>query len=214
MLTPARPLPPLVLGSSSPYRKKLLARLGMPFETLSPAVDETPQAAEDPLALSRRLARAKALEAYRQAPAAVCIGSDQVAVCRGRTLGKPGDRASALEQIHWQMGATTHFHTAVCVAGPASHGPEPLIREGVVTTEVVWRDRSEVRPEAVEAMLDADEPYDCAGAAKSEEGGIILLKALNCPDPTALVGLPLIWLAEALQEWGLGPLSAPALPEG
>ena len=205
---PLHSLPTLVLGSSSPYRRALLARLGLSFSSHAPEIDESPLPSEAPLPLSIRLARQKALAVYEHHQDAVCIGADQVAVCEGRVMAKPGGREAALEQIHWQMGRTTLFHSAVCLAGPGGQPETPRLVEGVVTTEVIWRRQEEVRPEAIEAMLDADQPYDCAGAAKSEAGGIILLEAMNCPDPTALVGLPLIWLSDALQTWGLGPLQS------
>ncbi len=198
------PLPrPLILASTSPYRRELLERLRLPFTVEAPAVDETPLPGESPAALARRLALAKAQAVARRQPQAVIIGSDQVADLQGQALGKPGDHARAMAQLRRMQGQTVVFHTAVAVVCAASGF------EQVDLAEV----RVRVRPltdAEIEAYLRAEQPYDCAGSAKSEGLGIVLLDAIDSDDPTALVGLPLIRTARLLRAAGLQLLPAAA----
>ena len=193
----------LVLGSTSPYRRQLLERLRLPFCVQAPQVDETPAAGEAPRELALRLARAKALAAAEAfgAPAWV-IGSDQVCACEGRVLGKPGDFDSALQQLLYLRGREAVFHTAIALVDPRG---AVQLRE--VPTHLRMRSLDESR---LRAYLLAEQPYDCAGSAKSEGLGIALLEWVRSDDPTALVGLPLIALSELLLAAGLDPLRGPS----
>jgi septum formation protein len=186
----------LVLGSTSRYRRELLSRLQMPFEVAAPDVDETPHAGETPEALARRLAEAKARAVAQRYPAAIVIGSDQVADLDGEPLGKPGDHARATEQLRRMRGRTVVFHTAMSVvcleSGFAQHEMAPV--------RVRFRDLGDAE---IEAYLRKEEPYDCAGSAKSEGLGIALLESIDNDDPTALVGLPLIRTCRLLRAAGL-----------
>jgi len=187
----------LILASTSPYRRTLLARLGLPFATAAPAVDETPGHGELPEALAARLARRKAQS--QTAPGAIVIGSDQTASLEGALLGKPGSRAAALAQLLACQGRTVVFHTAVAVFDVDAD----RLREHVDRTEVSFARRSRA---ALERYLEQEPAFDCAGGFKVEGLGIALFEAVESRDPTALVGLPLIWLARALGECGLDPL--------
>ena len=187
---------PVVLGSTSAYRRELLSRLRVPFTVAPPQVDETPQAGETPEALARRLAAAKADAVARQHPGAVVIGSDQVADLEGEPLGKPGNHANAVAQLRRMRGRTVVFHTAVSVlcleTGFAQHDLAPV--------RVRFRPLEDAE---IEAYLRAEQPYDCAGSAKSEGLGIALLEAIDSDDPTALVGLPLIRTCRMLRAAGV-----------
>ncbi|MEJ5991013.1 Maf family nucleotide pyrophosphatase [Ramlibacter sp. PS3R-8] len=187
---------PLVLGSTSLYRRELLARLRLAFSVVPPDVDETPRAGETPALLARRLAAAKAEAVARLHPGAVVIGSDQVADLDGEPLGKPGNHANALAQLRKMSGRTVIFQTAVTVmcadSGFTQHDLAP----------VRVRFRELALPE-IEAYLQAEQPYDCAGSAKSEGLGIALLDAIDSDDPTALVGLPLIRTCRMLRAAGI-----------
>ncbi|WP_143895337.1 Maf family protein [Tepidimonas sediminis] len=187
---------PLVLGSTSPYRRELLARLRIPFETVAPHVDETPQPGEAPVALAQRLALAKAEAVARQRPQAIVIGSDQVADLDGVALGKPGTHARAVAQLRTMSGRTVRFHTALAVVCAASG----FAAQELATVEVRFRALTDAE---IERYLRAEQPYDCAGSAKSEGLGIALLEAIVSDDPTALVGLPLIRTARLLRAAGL-----------
>lgn len=191
----------IVLASSSPYRRELLARLGLTFRIFAPSVDESPLASEPPSDLALRLAREKALAVRRniaaQALEAVVIGSDQVATLDGRApIGKPGTHERAREQLAAASGRTMTFHTAVCVL--ASGDDTPLT--ACVDTRVRFRT---LQPVTIERYLRAERPYDCAGAAKSEGLGISLLESIEGTDPTALIGLPLITLCDLLARAGI-----------
>ena len=187
---------PVILGSTSRYRQELLSRLRIPFEVCAPHVDETPLAGEAPDALALRLALAKANAVAQQNPHAVVIGSDQVADLEGTPLGKPGNHANAVLQLQKMRGKTVIFQTAVSVVCLAN-GYE---RTELAAVKVRFRQLTDAE---IEAYLLAEEPYDCAGSAKSEGLGISLLDAIDNDDPTALVGLPLIRTCQMLREAGV-----------
>ena len=195
--------PPLVLASTSRYRRELLGRLGLAFEVVAPAVDETPRPGEAPRALAERLAFAKAREVGERRPHAVVIGSDQVADLHGEPIGKPGTHAKATAQLLRLSGRRVLFHTAVAVVCLA----RDYRAEALAGVAVRFR---ELDAQAIERYLRLEQPYDCAGSAKSEGLGIALLEAIESDDPTALVGLPLIRTAQLLRAAGIDPLG-PAL---
>ena len=192
--------PPLVLASTSRYRRELLARLRLPFEVRAPEVDETPQPGETPAALSERLALAKARAVAAAHPQAIVIGSDQVAELDGQPIGKPGHHEAAVEQLRAMRGRSVVFHTAVAVLRHDT-GFE-AVRRVPVTVRV--RSLSEVE---IETYLRLEQPYDCAGSAKCETLGIALLGTIDSDDPTALEGLPLIRTCALLRAAGLEPLA-------
>ncbi|MSP34470.1 MAG: septum formation inhibitor Maf [Limnohabitans sp.] len=187
---------PLILGSTSRYRKELLTRLRIPFETAAPGVDETPHSNESPKDLALRLALAKARAVALKNPEAVVIGSDQVADLEGTPLGKPGNHTNAILQLQRMRGKTVIFQTALSVVCIAT-GYE---RTDLAEVKVKFRDLSDAE---IETYLRAEEPYDCAGSAKSEGLGIALLDAIDNDDPTALIGLPLIRTCQMLREAGV-----------
>lgn len=190
---------PLILGSTSAYRRELLERLRFPFEVAAPDVDESPQTGERPPELARRLALAKARAVARRHPAALVIGSDQVADLGGEPLGKPGTHERAVEQLRRMRGRTVIFQTAVAVVCLEA-GFEQL---DLAPVRVRFRDLSDAE---IESYLRAETPYDCAGSAKSEGLGIVLLESIESDDPTALVGLPLIRTTRMLRAAGLSLL--------
>ena len=197
ILTPSDPPDrPVVLGSTSRYRRELLERLRIPFTVSAPDVDETPQPGEAPQALALRLALAKARAVAALHPEAVVIGSDQVADLAGQPLGKPGEHARAVAQLRQMRGQTVIFQTALAVVCLATGFEEVALAE----VRVVFRNLSD---EAIEAYLQAEKPYDCAGSAKSEGLGIALLESIDNDDPTALIGLPLIRTARLLRQAGV-----------
>ena len=187
---------PLVLGSTSVYRRELLARLQTPFEVAAPDVDETPQPNEAPATLARRLALAKAQAVAAKFPNAIVIGSDQVADLGGQPLGKPGNHERATLQLRQMRGQTVIFQTAVSVVCRASGFAE----SDLAPVQVKFRDVSDAE---IENYLRAEQPYDCAGSAKSEGLGIALLESILSDDPTALIGLPLIRTCRLLRAAGL-----------
>jgi septum formation protein len=192
---------PLILGSTSAYRRELLQRLRLPFEVTAPEVDETPQAGERPPELARRLALAKARAVAQRHPAALVIGSDQVADLGGEPLGKPGTHERAVEQLRRMRGRTVLFQTAVAVVCLET-GFEQL---DLAAVRVRFRELSDVE---IENYLRAETPYDCAGSAKSEGLGIVLLDTIESDDPTALIGLPLIRTTRLLRAAGLSLLGS------
>lgn len=196
---------PVLLGSTSRYRRELLARLNIPFDVAAPDVDETPGAAEVPAALARRLALAKAREVATRFPHAVVIGSDQVADLHGQPLGKPGTHERAVTQLRSMRGQVVVFQTAVAVVCQAS-GFEA---QELAAVRVQFRDLSDAE---IEAYLRAEQPYDCAGSAKSEGLGITLLERVESQDPTALIGLPLTTVCELIRMAGLDPLTGGVWP--
>lgn len=187
---------PLILGSTSRYRKELLARLSIPFQVEAPEVDETPQAQEAPKDLALRLALAKARAVAKKYPDAVVIGSDQVADLEGEPLGKPGNHNNAVKQLKRMRGKTVIFQTALSVVCVAT-GFE---QTDLAAVKVTFRDLTDAE---IESYLKAEEPYDCAGSAKSEGLGIALLAAIDNDDPTALIGLPLIRTCHMLRAAGV-----------
>jgi septum formation protein len=183
----------LILASSSPYRRQLLERLGIPFASISPNVDETPLQGESPKALTIRLAHEKARAVSSQHSDAWIIGSDQSADLHGQIIGKPGDHDRAFAQLKEMQGQTVVFHTALCLLGPN------FCKTIEVPTKVQFRSLPD---EVLDNYLRIEKPYDCAGSAKSEGMGIILLEKVESDDPSALIGLPLIALCTLLREAG------------
>lgn len=191
----------LVLASTSPYRRELLGRLGLPFACEAPGVDEQPLPGESPEALAARLAVAKARSVRARCPGAVIIGSDQVAALGARVLGKPGTAERARTQLRDSSGQRLRFLTALCVLD-ASDGREST---DVVRVDVAFRDLDEA---TIAAYVAHDRPLDCAGAFRSEALGVTLVDAISGDDPTALIGLPLIRLSQRLRALGFPlPLS-------
>lgn len=186
----------LVLGSTSRYRRELLSRLGIAFDVASPDVDETPRAGETPAGLARRLALAKARAVAAKHPQAVVIGSDQVADLAGEPLGKPGTHDNAVAQLRRMSGRTVTFQTAVAVVCVES-GFEEL---DLAPVRVQFRTLAD---DEIETYLRKEQPYDCAGSARSEGLGIALLDAIDSDDPTALVGLPLIRTCRMIRAAGV-----------
>jgi septum formation protein len=186
----------LILGSTSPYRRELMQRLRLPFEVQRPEVDETPLSGEKPADLALRLALAKAQAVAQRFPQAIVIGSDQVADLHGEPLGKPGNHANAVAQLQQMRGQTVVFQTAVSVVCMATG----FAQSELAQVKVQFRHVSDA---AIEAYLQAEQPYDCAGSAKSEGLGIALLERIDNQDPTALVGLPLILTCRLLRAAGM-----------
>ena len=191
--------PPLILASTSRYRQELLSRLRLPFEVLSPEVDETPLPGETPATLAQRLALAKAWAVAKKRPQAVVIGSDQVADLHGQPLGKPGTHERAVQQLRRLRGHRVLFHTAVAVVRAGTGFEKAALNSVAVSFRALDDDE-------IEFYLRAEQPYDCAGSAKCETLGISLLSAIESDDPTALVGLPLIRTSELLRQAGIDPL--------
>ena len=191
--------PRLILASTSRYRAELLRRLQLPFEALAPGVDETPLPGEAPAALAQRLALAKAQAVAAQHPDAVVIGSDQVADLEGQAIGKPHTHERAVAQLSAMSGRSVVFQTAVAVVRAAAGVAE------VRLSPVVVRFR-ELSADEIETYLRREQPYDCAGSAKSEGLGIALLRSVESSDPTSLIGLPLSTVCELLRRAGLDPL--------
>lgn len=187
-------MPRLVLASTSRYRAELLARLRLPFDSARPEVDETPRPGEPPASLALRLAAAKARAIAALHADAVVIGSDQVASCDGRALGKPGTREAAIAQLQAMSGREAVFLTAVAVAAPGGG-----LDTALDTTTVRFRPLSD---DEIARYVDAERPLDCAGSFKCEGLGIALFEAIESRDPTALVGLPLIATARLLRGAG------------
>jgi len=193
----------LVLASTSPYRRELLARLGVPFEVAAPDVDETPVAGESPDETAQRLSILKAQAVAEKFPDALVIGSDQVALLEGEQLGKPGNFANAVAQLQRMRGKALEFHTALTLLN-AKTGRTQTVN---VPVRLVMREYSDAQ---IEAYLKKDQPYNCCGSAKSESLGIALIARFETEDPNALVGLPLIKLTEMLANEGLDVLTWPA----
>jgi len=191
----------LILASTSRYRATLLARLGLPFRTEAPALAEAALAGEAPEALAVRLALAKAEAVAARFPGDLVLASDQVADCEGQVLGKPGDAARCREQLSASSGRSVLFHTAVVLR----HAATSLTLSHVDCTTVHFRELDRL---AIEAYVRHDRPFDCAGGFRAEGLGVALFDSIESSDPTALIGLPLIWVANALRRAGLDPLAA------
>jgi len=189
----------LVLASSSIYRRELLTRLGLPFTTAVPAIDETPAADESADALVARLAEQKARAVTPPETPALVIGSDQVALLDGEVLGKPGSAEANRAQLRALSGREARFLTGVCVW----RAPDGPALTEVVVNPVRFRDLDE---REIAAYVQAEAPFDCAGGFKSEGLGIALFDGIGGDDPTALIGLPLIALCRLLRRQGLDPL--------
>lgn len=190
---------PLILASTSRYRRELLERLRLPFEVCAPDVDESPLPGEAPATLARRLALAKANAVAERFPDALVIGSDQVADLDGQSIGKPGTHERAQAQLRSMSGRDVVFQTALAIVCHSSG----TILQDLAPVHVRFRELSDAE---IDLYLHAEQPYDCAGSAKSEGLGISLLSAIESDDPTALIGLPLIRTAQMLRQAGLDPL--------
>ena len=189
----------LILASSSPYRQEMLKRLGLPFDTVSPDVDETPLPQESPVALALRLSQAKAAAVAAQHPGAVVIGSDQVACIDDSPIGKPGDHERAFAQLLMLSGQAVEFHSALCV----TDGRQQLTEDVITLCRFRRLEDAEIQH-----YLEQEQPYDTAGSAKAEGLGIALMESMESNDPTAIIGLPLIALSGMLRQFGINPLKA------
>jgi septum formation protein len=189
----------LVLASTSPYRRELLARLGVPFDVAAPDVDETPLSGESPDETALRLSLLKAKAVAKKYPDALIIGSDQVALLEGVQLGKPGTHEKAIEQLKSMRGRALEFHTALTLLNARTGS----VQTANVPVRLVMRNYSDTQ---IENYLRRDQPYNCCGSAKSESLGIALIARFETEDPNALVGLPLIKLVEMLANEGLDVL--------
>ncbi|ABE49781.1 Maf family protein [Methylobacillus flagellatus] len=189
-------MPPLILASSSPYRRELLARLQLPFSVQSPNIDESPQLGEAPEHTALRLAQAKARKVAETFPNALIIGCDQVATLDGLQLGKPLTHDNAVRQLTLMRGRSVVFHSALCVYNALTQE----MQADVVPYTVKFRDLSDRQ---IESYLQKEQPYQCAGSAKSEGLGIAIIAAMQGDDPNALIGLPLIRLIDMLASQGV-----------
>lgn len=186
----------LILASTSPYRRVLLDRLRVPFAVQAPGCDETPKPGEEPRELAARLARTKARSVAMRFPDALVLGADQVAVCRDRIVGKPGNAARSIEQLGNASGQAVRFFTAVCLV----RDRDGRLDEHVDLTTVHFRQLEEAE---IARYVALEKPFDSAGAFKSEGLGIALFERIDSQDPTALIGLPLLWVAKALRAVGM-----------
>ena len=193
---------PLILASTSRYRRALLMQLGLPFDVAAPGVDETPLAGELPAATALRLSEAKARAVAARHAKALVIGADQVADLEGQPVGKPGDHANAVAQLRLLSGRTVVFHTGVALCDAASG----RCASRLVDVTSVFRRLSDSE---IESYLWREQPYDCAGSVRSEALGIALFERIESDDPTALIGLPLIQLSRMLAAAGVAVLAAP-----
>jgi septum formation protein len=185
--------PELVLASSSPFRRQLLAQLQVPFKVVIPDIDETPRAQEEPQGLVERLAIEKAQVVGVNLPNSLIIGSDQVASYDGKIVGKPGDRATAIEQLLGASGQTVRLYTGVALLNSNSG----VIRSRVIPYEVVFRD---ITLAMIEGYLEREEPYGCCGSLQADGLGVALLARISGDDPSALIGLPLITVIDLLAQ--------------
>lgn len=190
---------PLVLASTSAFRQALLERLGLPFTTAAPEVDETRRPEEPPQVLVLRLAESKARAVAPGHPGSLIIGSDQVACIEGQVLGKPGGRDAAIAQLQQASGKTVVFHTGLCLLNSSTGRAQTLVEPFRVHFRPLTLER-------ITGYLDREQPYNCAGSFKSEGLGIALFERLEGEDPSALIGLPLIRLVTLLESEGLDPL--------
>ncbi len=186
----------LILASSSAYRRELLSRLQLPFEAITPDIDETARTGEMPEQTALRLALEKAQAIALKYPQALIIGSDQVATLDGEQIGKPGNHEVAFRQLQKMRGKQVVFHTALCLLDTREGAPNAGIQLQNVPTVVSFRDLSDAE---LDAYLRIEQPYDCAGSAKNEGLGIVIIEKMVSEDPTALTGLPLIALTSMLR---------------
>lgn len=191
----------LVLASTSPYRRELLERLGLPFETTSPSIDETAAPDEDPEQLVRRLAESKARAVAFDFPDALIIGSDQVAVLEEQILGKPGSHEKAVDQLTRASGRTVQFLTGLCLLNTRTGQCQVTVEE----FSVLFRTLTE---QQIENYLQREKPYDCSGSFKSEGLGVALFEKMTGDDPNTLIGLPMIALTGLLAAEGVDILSS------
>ena len=195
-LSPAK----LILASSSAYRRELLSRLHLPFESIAPDIDERALPGELPEHTALRLAQEKAAAIAKDHPESIIIGSDQVATLDGEQIGKPGNHQAALQQLQKMRGKQVVFHTALCLMDNRKNASNPNIQLQNVQTLVSFRDLGD---EELDAYLHIEQPYDCAGSAKNEGLGISIIEKIISNDPTALTGLPLIALTGMLRHIGI-----------
>lgn len=193
-------LPTLILASSSRYRREVLQKLHLPFESISPSIDETPLHGERPEHTALRLAEGKARKVAENHPNALIIGCDQVATVDGMQIGKPGSHDNAVKQLSMLSGKEVIFHSALCLYDSARDQMQSTIAPYFVKFKILT-------PTQIETYLRLEQPYDCAGSAKSEGMGIALLEYMRGDDPNALIGLPLIALVNMLQQAGVDVLS-------
>jgi len=186
----------LVLASSSPYRRNLLARLGIPFESASPEIDESPLPGETPGATAMRLAQDKSKALAPRFPAALIVGSDQVAELDARALGKPLTHENAMLQLRACSGRSVEFHTGLCLLDSATGAKQTA----VASNRVRFRNLAD---DEIERYLNREQPYDCTGSAKADAYGIVLIESIEGDDPHALIGLPLIRLVDMLRRAGI-----------
>lgn len=189
----------LILASSSPYRRKMLTRLGLPFTAISPNLDETPRPQEDAAQLALRLAVEKAQTVARLNPGSIVIGSDQVAIANGQPVGKPGNLERAQAQLRTLSGQTIAFHSALCV----TNGMRQETADIITTCQYRTLDDTEILN-----YLQREHAFDTAGSTKAEGLGIALMESMRCDDPTAIIGLPLIALCRMLRSFNLDPLAS------
>lgn len=187
---------PLILASSSPYRRELLSRLQIPFTVQAPDIDETPMTGEAPEQTALRLAQAKARKVAEAYPAALIIGCDQVATLDGLQLGKPLTHDNAVKQLTFMRGRSVIFHSALCLYNASNQ----QMQAEVVPFTVTFRNLSDAQ---IENYLQKEQPYQCAGSAKSEGLGIAVIASMQGDDPNALIGLPLIRLIDMLAQQGV-----------
>ncbi|MEP6940756.1 MAG: Maf family nucleotide pyrophosphatase [Rudaea sp.] len=192
---------PLILASTSPYRRELLARLDLAFDWQAPAVDETAFAGEAAAQLALRLATAKARAVAARNAGSLVLGSDQVAECAGEPLGKPGSIEAAHRQLRASSGRTVSFHTAVCLVD--ARGDRTVVRQAIDVTVVTFRVLDD---DEIERYVARERPLDCAGSFMAEGLGIGLFERIDSQDPTALIGLPLIAVCRLLREAGVAPI--------
>ena len=200
LMSKIEPDPPLILASTSPFRRELLARLDLEFEVTPPGVDETALSGEDAQALALRLSKEKASAVAATINHGLVIGSDQVAVLGAEILGKPLDRADAIRQLTMASGREMQLYTGLTLINAASG----TVQQDVVAYRVMYRD---LTSDQIEQYLDLDAPFGCCGSLRAESLGIALLRELSGPDPSALIGLPLISLVKMLDREGIDVLA-------
>ena len=193
----------IILASSSKTRHSLLKRIIESFDCINPSIDETQRLDEDPEKLSLRLSKQKSLKVAKNNHNSIVIGSDQVAVCKGKILGKPNTIENAIKQIEWQLGNKTEFFTGLALSRKS--GEE--IQYSITKSYVVYHDKKIITRKLIKDYVEKDKPINCAGGAKFESLGISLIKEFSSNDPTAILGLPLIELCHMFNKWSVHPIS-------